>query len=740
MKKIDLPNTFITHLLSIILFILVSIVISWPTVDNFSTRLVGNTTDTLANVWGGWFYKKAIFGTISIDPITILFYPKGVPLSVMGGGPLSGLFSIPFLGMGYYETYNGGFLLAMVATGYCMFLLARSLGMDKIPSIFAGIALEISPLILIGLVIGHPIKAFQGNLALYLLFLNQLAVDRSHMKRNIILGALSMLFCLLYDANYFIFAVIATVVFVAVKLLQNNAISRITLIKRLAVLTLVSAAICSPYLFKLAAGYGSSSFNVKLSNLASSTSYSTDLAGYFLPNGYNTLFGQFSRNLVDTNPGFAPEVGVTIPLSLFILSIIGIFKFGKKNLFFYLVFLTFFLLAMGPYIHFLGNRIEINGNPVYLPFYYLTMIPGFDFIRVPSRFMMMGYIGLGITAALGLDFLTRRYQNMGLVLSGILLATLVAESWWVPFASSELPDVPRYYVEMGENSEEFGVLDLPMTLPGVGEAAYDFSTFTTDTYVNYMLFQMTHNKGIAAGYVARSYLNNPIIETMDSKHSGLFSPPEMTLAGERPAKFSNLQFELGQLNYRKVVWHKELFGTDYCRKPDSIAFVIGHGLCYEAVETQEKEITSFLEQAFGSREPEFDDGRMIVYDVKPYAESDLIPNLQYDANWPEKIGDQQPVPVSAGIITEFPDDVTLRMKIIFSSRDGGQIEGRGRVRFLIDGEVIGESEILPIVELNVEIPKGKGRLIFETNPSSDGQASLDEELFVQELSFSYLEN
>lgn len=704
---------------------------------NFSIRVAGNSGDAFFSVWFNWLFREVLSGRLSLDPVTMLFYPKGVPLGVMGAGPLTAIFGIPFYGMGHYAIYNGAYLLAMAATGYCMFLLARSLGLNKISSIFAGIALEISPLVLQGLFVGHLIKSFQGNLALYLLFLNQLAVDRSHVKRNIIFGALSMLFCLLYDANYFIFAIIATALFVIVKFFQENKSNRLMLFKRLVALTLASIFICSPYLYKLVSSYGSSDFNVRLSNLASSSSYSTDLAAYFLPNSFNTIIGQFTTNLIDYFPNFSPEVGVTIPLTLLFLSIVGLFKFEKKTLFFYLIFVLFFLLAMGPYLRFLGEQIEINGNPILLPFYFLTKIPGLDFIRVPSRFMMIGYVGLAATAGLGLNFLTQKFYKGNILLGLIFLAGFGLESWWVPFPNKQLPDTPEYYVELGENPDDFGVLDLPMTIPGVNTAAYDFGSYTPDAYVYYMLYQMDHHKGIAAGYVARSYLSNPIIEEMDSKHSGLSSPQELTLAGEHPAKFSNLQYELGKLNYRKVVWHKELFGMDYCRKPDSIAFIIGHGLCYEAVEAQEKEMTTFLEQAFGSKQPEYDDGKIIVYDVQTKKDSDLIPNLQYDAHWPEKEEGLQPIPTSAGIITEFPKDVTLKMRMILKSKNGNEVHGLGMIRFLLDGKVIGESEILPTLEMNLKIPKGMNKLIVETSPVSKGQISLEDELIIQEIAFDY---
>lgn len=738
LKWNHLDHPIVAHILSIFIYIIVSLVFSWPTIQNFTTRVVGISVDTFFTMWFNWFFKEVLSGKLSLDPVMVLFYPKGVPLGVMGIGPLMGFFGIPFWGMGSYAIYNGAYLTAMVATGYCMFLLARSLGLTKISSIFAGIALEISPLVLYGL-FGHSIKSFQGNLALYLLFLNQLAVDRAHVKRNIIFGSLSMLLCLLHDANYFIFAIITTGLFVVVKLIQGDIVNRIMFLKRLVMLTLISVVLCSPYLYNLFKAYQNSSFNVKMAGSAAvSADYSVDLAAYFLPNNYNSLFGQFTKNLVDKFPNFTPAVGVTIPLTLMVLTIIGLFKYQKKHLIFYLVFITFFLLAMGPYPRFLGEFIEINGSRIPLPFYFMAKIPGFDFMRVPSRFMMMGYVGLGITAAIGLNFLIQKFNKAKYLLGVLFLAGLVIESWWIPFPSMELPDTPEYYVELEKNTESFGVFDLPMNLPGVNFSSYEYGSYTSEAYINYMLFQMSHHKGIAAGLFGRPYLNYPIIEEMDSKHPGLFSSPELTLEGSHPAKFTNLQYELGRQNYRKVVWHKELYGEKYCKKPDSIAFVIGHKACYEAVENQKKEMAIFLEQAFGSQLAEYDDSNTVVYNVQMKKDSDLIPNLQYDANWPKKENGLQPFPQSAGIITEFPEDVNLKLMITLKSKNESQINGVGKIRFLMNGIVIGESEILSTLELDLRIPKGMNKLIVEMTPSSNELISVTNELIVQEMKFSYL--
>jgi len=416
----------VSQVLALLIFILISCLVSWPLVKNFSTRPMASIDDGFFTIWFNWFFKEVLSGNLSLDPVQILYFPKGIPWGVMGLGPLIGFFGIPFWGFGHIATLNGSYLLAMTATGYCMFLLARSLRLNWISSVFAGIALEISPLVLYGL-FGHSIKAFQGNLALYLLFLNQLSVDKKHVAKNIVLGAFSMFLCLFHDANYFIFAIITTVVFVSVKFLLRSEVTRIMLLKRMALLTLSSMIICSPYLLSLFRAYQSNDFNVKMDqSVASSADYSVDLASYFLPNNFNTIFGQYKRapnsfiledpqiktntiygrflmTLENRYPNYNPSPGISLAYSLIVLVFLGLKGITKKNLPFYIIFLIFFVLALGPYLRFLGEFIRINGEKIHLPFYFLSKIPGFDFIRVPSRFMMMGYVALAAISAFGMN-------------------------------------------------------------------------------------------------------------------------------------------------------------------------------------------------------------------------------------------------------------------------------------------------------------------------------------------------
>jgi hypothetical protein len=60
-------------------------------------------------------------------------------------------------------------------------------------------------------------------------------------------------------------------------------------------------------------------------------------------------------------------------------------------------------------------------------------LPGFNFLRVPSRFMLLAVLGLAVLAAFGFDRLTRSLTNRGRTVAAILVGSvLVAECFTIP--------------------------------------------------------------------------------------------------------------------------------------------------------------------------------------------------------------------------------------------------------------------------------------------------------------------
>lgn len=69
---------------------------------------------------------------------------------------------------------------------------------------------------------------------------------------------------------------------------------------------------------------------------------------------------------------------------------------------------------------------------------YIYWLPGFNFIRAPSRFMILGVLALAVLAAFGFDSLTRRFGRGRSAAGALVVAGFVAE-----FAAAPLPMIKQ---------------------------------------------------------------------------------------------------------------------------------------------------------------------------------------------------------------------------------------------------------------------------------------------------------
>jgi hypothetical protein len=121
------------------------------------------------------------------------------------------------------------------------------------------------------------------------------------------------------------------------------------------------------------------------------------------------------------------------------------------------------------------------GPPLGLwPFVY--WLPGFSFIRIPSRFILLAVLALAVLAGIGADRLLTRTASRGwrLAIAGVLALVLVAEFWTVPLPVQpyrvEIPSLDRW---LDTQPKPFAVAEVP-----VGPFVRYHST--------YMLHSMAH--------------------------------------------------------------------------------------------------------------------------------------------------------------------------------------------------------------------------------------------------------
>jgi len=169
-----------------------------------------------------------------------------------------------------------------------------------------------------------------------------------------------------------------------------------------------------------------------------------------------------------------------------ILSGLAIVRNRRRRLvqFWVLFTVTFFVLALGPYLHIAGNIVKIGNLIIPLPYLLLyKIVPFIGISRSLSRFGLMVMIGLGVLSAVSLTQYRPRLQLS-------LLALIIVEFIAIPYPMSKV-DTPMFFKTIAAEPDTYNIAYLPMNW---------------DRPVP-LLYQTVHHKGLLTAYTSR---NNPL--------------------------------------------------------------------------------------------------------------------------------------------------------------------------------------------------------------------------------------
>jgi hypothetical protein len=158
--------------------------------------------------------------------------------------------------------------------------------------------------------------------------------------------------------------------------------------------------------------------------------------------------------------------------------------------FYLIVAVVAWLLSLGPVAKLLGREI-IGG--VYGLFY--SWVPGFQNLRVPSRFAVLMMLGLAVLSGWGVLFFLEKWKRprirmIGMGIIALLILTDYA-SFPLPLAKVNIGRrIPKIYAAVRELPKEASLVELPMP-------AHDWEEFEDAAAVYYSIY---HWKNIVNGY------------------------------------------------------------------------------------------------------------------------------------------------------------------------------------------------------------------------------------------------
>jgi hypothetical protein len=602
----DTRNGLLEQALMLGAYLLSALALTWPLARGFTTHLTGHVIyDMRHALWIQWYVKEALLGHVTWPETKLLHYPFGISTLVDGVGPLNGLVALPFWPWGPAAAFNGAALVGVTLSGWCLYLLARHVHLDRASAFFAGLLFMASPIHLAGLY-GHLEKLFVGLLPLALLA-GLLAFDLKR-RWTILLPGPVLLAALLQNANQFTFAALGLAVLALVQIARAPRDLRLAQVGRAALVAAVSLAICVPALELIAKSAYHPLMLVDLSGL--SPYYAPDLLQFIVPSidqivpgrwfyvdrtfGFDsTLFSVFpSLRGSPTWYGSGIETAVAIPITALLLGVAAAFLIGERETRrearrWLVLGAVFVLLALGPILRVAGYTTFTPWQThITLPQAWLSLLPGFNVMRTPGRFMMMGSVGFAMAAGAGLMAIGRSAGRHRAWVMLTIAAVAMIECWPAPWPQHALPPVPAFYTQIAADRETYGVLDLPAGWPGLN----NFSSA-------YHYYQMTHRKPIAWSYLSRGYVRFPL--------HGLDA-----LWNRAVTDYAATRDRLARLGYRYVVWHKHaeaLFSTQRAEASPDDTTAPGDALVAQT--------EPFLREAFSGERPVYDDALVTVYRI-----------------------------------------------------------------------------------------------------------------------------
>ena len=594
LKSHGRPRWLKEYGLPLLFFTAWSIIFSWPTLRYFTSHIVSSGGDARHNLWVLWHVKEAVLGRHPFWDLPGLYYPVGASLLTHGLGPVTGFLALPFWPWGPEAAYNGAVLLSLILTGYVMYLLARSLGLVRGVALFAGLFLLAAPMHLIGLH-GHMTKVFMAGPPLALLCFLQ-ALDPLRSRWWAAATGLALLLTLAHNGYQFVFTAVLLALVTLLVFWQQGPAQWPPLLRRLAAVGLASLVFVGPMV--LAIKNASATEAVNVDHNRASLVYQPDAAMLFLPTpGASRFFGTTVNHLLQARQ-VEPTIETAIYLSWTGLLLAGIIWLRGNNWSrgWLLISMVLIILSLGPRLQLLGkNTFTEYQLPIILPYALLTALPGLEFMRVPGRFMMIGYVAWGVTASMGLAWLIARRPQWRRPILLVATVLLLVEFWPISWRVEALRPVPAFYQELAADEEMYGVLDLPIK-PTPDTWSVSHSSF-------YQMYQMVHKKGIAMGYISRTYDTHPVFPCLIPE---VETTPGLLIDG-RPARcYDNTLYELARLNYRYVVRHKLLHRDG--RNTEGL--------------WGDRQAADFIDFFFADQEPLVDDELVQVYKVPSLAEAE----------------------------------------------------------------------------------------------------------------------
>lgn len=495
------------HLKVIIIFSLLTVLLTWPLIAYFNTHVPGDGSDDPALAWNLWWIKYQLIDQAHLDIFHTnqMFYPLGINLAFYTLTPLNGLLSIPLqTSLNLVISTNLLSFLAFILSGYGAFLLAkqeltyvfnledpRNLSRPLLAAAFlAGLVYAFSSSKLFYASLGQFNILSSQWIPFCILFI--LRMGRSHRtaisRHNALFAGLFLVIQTWAELTFASFLLI----FIAIHFLWHTIDWwRQT---RAQVQSNIKEIICTfwsifshyliiggvfligllPYLWAMLPDlFREGDFFTNGGGFAQD--FSANLMGYLVPTRLHPLWGKWVATLpFGSDKGQHIYIGYVGLIGAIVGCLIVICNSppNRINMRWFWPFNTvvFWLLTLGPQIYWSHTNLLLPG-----PFALVSQLPFFNGNRYPSRYSVILILAIGILIAVSVYWFTQKFNGQAvrlrffqftlhfevtIILTSVISLLFLFEHLSVPLPLSNFK-IPSIYEYIATQPGNFTVLELP---------------------------------------------------------------------------------------------------------------------------------------------------------------------------------------------------------------------------------------------------------------------------------------
>ncbi len=493
-----------TYLPLALLYLLVAIVFTYPLITQFFTHIPGGEEDAPTHVWLLWWFKYSIFD-LHINPIftDFIYYPQIINRTFDIHTWTNGLLSLPFQYMlGLIPASNIVFLSSFVLSGLGAFSLVKYLTKSSLAAFVSGLIYGFFPYVL-GQASDNHTNLTTIWFTPFFVWLYLRALEEAKYKYAVLAGiilGLQGLNDLTYTSFNLALTILITFYYLVFRFKNLWTLKYLKLGLVFGVTFLIFfAPMLSLAIYTIAHGFKPDV------PLYVQEVWSADLWYFFYPPTTNPFLHQWSKAPLVRSAEATLYIGYTV-LGLALLAKYLFWKTREQRFhigLFKLIFATFFILSLGPWLHVWGNIPTIAGSKIPLPFIIYQLLPLIGGIQEPMRFQPLTMLGLTVLVGFSLSWLLTKLNSKFLKYSlitcvcGLILFEYIPTPF--PTADTTPPDV---YKQISQEDDDFAILDLPVGW-NTGNFLYGYGPIGT-----LQLYQATHQKKIFRGTVARLPVQN----------------------------------------------------------------------------------------------------------------------------------------------------------------------------------------------------------------------------------------